>query len=99
MKRTPIETWQPVPEQYMHRGERIVLAVASPGPSLVGLVACDDTGMTCGFNFLARSPCTSITTTPTGPTARSDRLRPSKEVPRQRPPATSLSAAGSDSAA
>jgi hypothetical protein len=37
----------------MHRGERIVLAIASPGPDLVGVIACDDTGMTCGFNPLA----------------------------------------------
>jgi len=51
MTRAPIQTWQPVPEEYMHRGERIVIAVASPGPGIIGLIACDDTGMTCGFNL------------------------------------------------
>jgi len=51
MTRASIQTWQPVPEEYMHRGERIAIAVASPGPGIVGVIACDDTDMTCGFNL------------------------------------------------
>jgi hypothetical protein len=51
MTRASIQTWQPVPEEYMHRGEHIVLAIASPSAGLVGVIACDDTGMTCGFNL------------------------------------------------
>jgi hypothetical protein len=51
MKRTPIEAWQPLPEEYMHRGEHTALAVASPAAGVIGVIACDDTGMTCGFNL------------------------------------------------
>jgi hypothetical protein len=50
-----IENWHPLPEEFMHRGERIALAVASPSPGLVALLACDDgNGTTCAFNLSPR---------------------------------------------
>jgi hypothetical protein len=50
-----IEHWHPLPEEFMHRGERIALAVASTAPDLVGVLALDDgNGTTCGFNLTPR---------------------------------------------
>jgi hypothetical protein len=47
-----IERWHPLPEEFIHRGERIALAVASPSPGLVAVLALDDgNGTTCGFNL------------------------------------------------
>ncbi len=51
MNRARLEKWQPLPEEYMHRGEQIAIGVVSSAPGVVGLVACDDAGMTCGLSL------------------------------------------------
>lgn len=46
-----LDSWRPAPEDQMHRGRHVAVAVRNSAPGIIGLVFCDDRGTSAGFNL------------------------------------------------